>query len=257
MNHSRSQDLVHLAITEGPQVRVPFVADELNFLRSVVPLDGVRVLDIGCGDGAFARRLLRERIVRSAIAIEAEPQRHLANIGADPIPGLTFVNAGADDLPLEDSSIDVAIMLKSLHHVPIPLLGQALREIWRVLANGGYLYVSEPVYAGEFNEVMRLFHDERTERAAAYAAIHHALQGGNWAPICERIFETALEFRDFDNFLERMVYAAGLSIPASLLPEVRNRFSQSMGTCGARFVRQLRVNVLRKTAPARRLKPER
>ncbi len=50
----------------------------------------------------------------------------------------------------------------------------ALAEIARVLVPGGWLYVSEPVFAGPFNELMRLFHDEQAVRAAALAALARA-----------------------------------------------------------------------------------
>ncbi len=57
-------------------------------------------------------------------------------------------------------------MLKSLHHVPVESMAQALVDAARVLRPGGHLYVSEPVYAGPLNEVVRLFNDEGKVRAA-------------------------------------------------------------------------------------------
>lgn len=51
-------------------------------------------------------------------------------------------------------------MLKSLHHVPMPEMSQSLNEISRVLRPGGHLYVSEPVYAGALNDILRLYNDE-------------------------------------------------------------------------------------------------
>jgi SAM-dependent methyltransferase len=75
--------------------------------------------------------------------------------------------SGAQAIPFQDGSFDLALMLKSLHHVPLDLLDQALAEVHRVLRPQGLLYVSEPVFAGALNEVMRLFHDEELVRAAA------------------------------------------------------------------------------------------
>jgi 2-methylisocitrate lyase-like PEP mutase family enzyme len=66
-------------------------------------------------------------------------------------------------------------MFKSLHHVPVPLMDQALAEIRRVLKPGGLAYISEPVFAGEFNEVLRLFHDESIVRREAFSAIERAV----------------------------------------------------------------------------------
>ncbi len=70
---------------------------------------------------------------------------------------------------------DLALMHKSLHHVPLTAMDQALAEVARVLRPGGYLYVSEPVYAGPLNEIVRLYNDEGVVRAAAQAALDRAL----------------------------------------------------------------------------------
>jgi len=225
---------------------VPFVVDELRFMTSLVPLQGACILEIGCGSGQFSRRMLEEGSAGSVIAHEPDLKQHAVNLQAPPTPGLKFIHSKVDELPLSTCSVNAAIMLKSLHHVPIPSMNRALLEICRVLTSGGRLYVSEPLYAGEFNEVMRLFHDEGTERAAAYKAVIRAQQDGGWEPVTEQIFEAELYFRDFEQFLARMVYGAGLAIPADTLPAVHNRFERSMQGTGARFVRQVRVNVLRK-----------
>ena len=223
-----------------------YVTDELSFLTSLIPIARTRVLEIGCGDGEFSRRLLREGGAQSVVGLDTDSTHRATTLEAAPMLGLTLRHAGAEAIPLEDGSVDVAVMLKSLHHVPVPLLDAALMEVRRILSDRGHVYVSEPLYAGEFNEVMRLFHDEGTERAAAYAALRRAEQSGAWDPVCEVIFDTALEFHNFDHFMERMVGRAGLHIPVDILPAVRNRFEQSMHGTGARFVRQIRVNVLRK-----------
>ena len=65
-------------------------------------------------------------------------------------------------------------------------------EINRVLRPAGLLYVSEPVYAGGFNDIVRLFHDEKAQRTAAYRALIEAvgraesLDGRNLGPVGER-----------------------------------------------------------------------
>ena len=225
-----------------------FLSDEVAFLAGLVPVAGARILDIGCGDGAFARRLLRDGRARQVVGLEADRARHAANMQSAPLASMTFLSGGGEAIPLPDQSIDVAVMIKSLHHVPLPLMDTALLEIRRVLVDHGHLYVSEPLYAGEFNEVMRLFHDEGTERAAAYSAIQRACQAGGWDGMEEQILDAELAFRDFDEFMDRMVLRSGLSVPPEVLPAVRARFGRSMTPAGARFVRQVRINLLRKCA---------
>lgn len=225
-----------------------FLSDEVAFLAGLVPVAGARILDVGCGDGTFARRLLRDGRAMQVVGLEADPARHTANTQSAPLASLTFLSGGAESISLPDRSIDVAVMIKSLHHVPVPLMDAALLEIHRVLVDHGHLYVSEPLYAGEFNEVMRLFHDEGTERAAAYSAIQRACQGGGWKGMEEEILDVELAFRDFDEFMDRMVHRSGLGVPAEILPAVRARFERSMTPTGARFVRQVRINLMGKRA---------
>jgi len=131
------------------------VTDEIDFMRRVVPLDGARVIELGCGSADLSRRLVERGIVRSVVALEVDQRQHAANLASQPPPGLSFLPGGAEAIPLADAQFDLAIMLKSLHHVPLYVLDQAPREVRRVLVPGGHLYVSEPVYAGDFNAAAR------------------------------------------------------------------------------------------------------
>ena len=147
------------------------VTDEIEFLRNVVPLAGANVVELGCGKAELARKLIERGLVKSVTALEVDQIQHAHNCAGARLPGLEFQYGGADDIPLPDATYDVAIMLKSLHHVPMDRLDRAMQEIRRVLKPGGTLYVSEPVYAGPFNEIVRIFHDEGVVRAAAHDAL--------------------------------------------------------------------------------------
>jgi SAM-dependent methyltransferase len=226
------------------------VEDEMDLLRRCVPLAGARVADIGCGAAALSRRLLAEGLARSVAALEVDREQHAKSLAAPPLPGLEFVLAGADAIPFPDASFDAALMLKSLHHVPVARLDAALDEIARVLVPGGLLYVSEPVYAGPFNEIMRLFHDEGAVRAAALAALGRADERGALRAVEEIPFEAPIAFRDFDDFVDRMVKVTYTdhALDPSVLAEVRRRFEAHLGPGGARFVRPMRVNLMRRPA---------
>ncbi len=154
---------------------------------------------------------------------------------------------GADEIPLPDASCDVVLMLKSLHHVPIARMDRAFAEMRRVLVPGGYAYVSEPVYAGPFNEIVRLFHDEGAVRAAAYEAIQRAVRAGVMESVAQIAFDAPVEFADFDDFDRRLIRTttAGRTLPPATREAVRRGFERFMTPAGARFVRPMRVNVLR------------
>jgi hypothetical protein len=104
------------------------------------------------------------------------------------------------------------------------------------------------VYAGDFNEIVRLFHDEGSVRAAAYDALQRAIAAGLFTHVEETVFSTPLTFRDFDDFFDRIVRVthSTLILEGETLAEVRRRFNRFVTPEGARFVRDMRVNVLRR-----------
>lgn len=224
------------------------VADELELIRRLVPLAGARVIDIGCGDAALSRRLLAPGMAASVAALEVDRAQHAKNLAAPPVAGLSFHLAPADALPFADASFEVALMLKSLHHVPVARLDAALAEVARVLAPGGLLYVSEPVFAGPFNEVVRVFHDEEAVRAAALEALRRAAARGVMEAVEERCFDTPVAFRDFDDFAARMMQVThtALAPDAATVAEARRRFEAHLAPGGARFARPMRVNLMRR-----------
>jgi SAM-dependent methyltransferase len=97
---------------------------------------GERVLDIGCGNGGYLRRLagcatvLGFDLSRGMLAeVAAQPD------SGSPRPLLAVADAMA--LPLPAASCDVALAMHMLYHVPDIAL--AVRELRRVLRPGGVL----------------------------------------------------------------------------------------------------------------------
>ena len=184
---------------------MPLIENELDLLADLLPLAGQRIVELGCGAAQLARDLLARFPDSRVTGLEVDARQHAKNLAA-PQPGLEFVAAGAQSVPFADASFDLALMLKSLHHVPISAMPQALSEVARVLRPGGHLYVSEPVFAGPFNEVVRLFNDEEVVRAAAQAAIDAALADGDcWAAVADQRFDTPVRFADFAEFEQRLM----------------------------------------------------
>jgi len=225
------------------------VDDELDVLAELVPVAGRDIVELGCGAAKLARALLERHPDSRVTGLEVDERQHAKNL-ATPQPGLQFVAAGAQSIPVADASFDVALMLKSLHHVPMPLLAQALTEVARVLRPRGYLYVSEPVYDGPLNEVIRLFNDESAVRVAAQAAVDAALRIGVWEQVAEQFFEMPVSFMDFADFEQRMMRPtfADHRIDNAKLAEVSAAFVPHMKTDGAHFTRPMHVRVLRKRA---------
>jgi SAM-dependent methyltransferase len=227
------------------------VEDETRLLEGLVPLAGARVLDLGCGAAEFSRRLLARGLVATVNALDVDAAQHALNLAAPPVPGLSFGEGGAEDIPFPPGAFDLVLMLKSLHHVPVAQLDRALDEVARVLRPGGWFYASEPVFEGDFNEVMRIFHDEEAVRAAALEAIARAKDRGPLEPVATVRFLAPIAFRDFADFEARMmkVTHTALALPEGTVARVRERFERHLGPQGARFDRPMRVDLLRKAAP--------
>jgi SAM-dependent methyltransferase len=149
------------------------IADELALFDTLVPLRSARILEAGCGAAHLARELLRRHAHAEGVGIGVE-ERQLARNLALPQQRLRFERTGSEAVPSRGASFDGALMLKSLHPVPVELMDRALGEVRRVLRPGGWLYVSEPVHAGALNELIRIFNDEDRVRAAAQAALDRA-----------------------------------------------------------------------------------
>ena len=235
----------HLTLNRNP----PLVDDELDVLAEWVPLSDQDIVELGCGAAQLARALLAQHPDSRVTGLEVDERQHAKNL-ASPQAGLHFLLGGAQALPLPDQAFDLALMLKSLHHVPMPLMAPALAEVARVLRPRGHLYVSEPVYDGPFNDVIRVFNDEGVVRAAAQAAVDAALHSGHWKQVAERRFEMPVQIKDFDEFERRMMRPtfADHRIDDAKLAAARAAFQPHLGPDGAHFARPMHVRLLRRLA---------
>lgn len=241
------------------------ITNELDLLESLVPLQGARLIEAGCGAAQLAQDLLRRHTDATLVGLEVDERQLAKNraltaasaesaepegaLGPDRGAGrLRFEHAGAQDIPFPDERFDGALMLKSLHHVPVALIDRALGEIARVLRPGGWLYASEPVYAGPLNEIVRLYNDEGEVRAAAQAALDRAVASGAWQQAAERHFDMPARFASFEDFEQRSMRPtfADHHLTEEKVAQVRERFLPHLGPDGARFVRPMHVRLLRK-----------
>lgn len=226
------------------------VKDEVAFLQSLVSLEGARLLELGCGKAEFTRKLLARTEVKAVAALEVDRIQHRVNLGGPQDPRLVFGYGGAEEIPFDDATFDGVLMMKSLHHVPVESMERAFGEIRRVLKPGGWAYISEPVYAGALNEIMKLFHDEGVVRAAAYRAIERATREGVLQQQSEHHFDMPTHYSSFDDFVAKHVEVthSEKNYTPEIAAEVRRRFDAHMTPAGADFMKPMRVNLLRRRA---------
>lgn len=221
---------------------------ESTIYHELLDLDDRHILELGCGSAAITRDIATSGPGRKITALEVDEIAHEKNLQITDLPNVTFGLAGAEAIPLEAGSVDVVFMFKSLHHVPVNLMEQALREIRRVLKPGGLAYISEPVYAGEFNEILQLFHDERKVREAAFNAVKRAVDAGLFSLVEEKFFNSPMQFENFADFETRIIRATHTEhrLGVDLYDKVRLRFEAHTGDDGARFQIPVRVDLLQR-----------
>ena len=221
---------------------------EVNIYNRLLSLDNKHIVELGCGSAEITRDIATSGVNRKVTAFEVDAIAHDKNQQITDLPNVTFVLSGAQDIPLADASVDVVFMFKSLHHVPLELMDQSMREIHRVLKSGGFLYISEPVFAGDFNEILRLFHDEQKVREAAFDAIKKAVDEGVFSLVEETFFNSPMKFENFSEFENNTIKATHSThkLDASLYAQVKQRFEQHLGVDGAKFLMPIRVDLLQK-----------
>jgi SAM-dependent methyltransferase len=99
-------------------------------LRLCGDVQGVRVIDVGCGEGRFSRMLGE----RGATCVGIDPTSELLKAARDR-GGMSPVRAVAEAMPLRDAQFDLAITYITL--VDIEHYREAIAEMARVLRPGG------------------------------------------------------------------------------------------------------------------------
>jgi len=221
---------------------------EPELFNSLLELDGKHLLELGCGRAELTRLIATEGSGRSMVALEVDEIQHALHQKITDLPNVEFVKAGAEDVPFPDEVFDVAFMFKSLHHVPLELMDKAMAELHRVLKPGGLAYISEPVFAGAFNDILRLFHDEEQVRLAAFAAVKRAVESGLFELASETFFLAPMHFDDFADFEHKVlnVTHSDHRLSPELHEQVWAKFATHMTREGANFVMPIRVDLLRK-----------
>lgn len=226
------------------------LCNEVKLMLAELPFDGARVLELGCGKAEKTRTLAETGRVKEIVALEVDAIQHARNLLVTDLPTVRFRQGGAEAIPAEDGSFDIVLMFKSLHHVPVEHMDRALDEIARVLRPGGLAWISEPVYAGDFNDILRLFHDEKAVREAAFAAVCRAVDDGRLALEKQLFFNTRSQFDSFEQFDARMIRVTHTNhqLSPELYGLVRERFTAHLTPEGATFLNPQRVDLLRKPA---------
>src|SRR5260221_46156 len=112
------------------------------FKKMCRPKRGDKILEIGCGDGEFTKRLMKipSKIIATDITpevIRRAKKKYFKN------KNTRFKVDDAEKFSFKDNSFDILCGISILHHIDYK---KAIKECFRVLKPGGRLYFSEPNY---------------------------------------------------------------------------------------------------------------
>jgi ubiquinone/menaquinone biosynthesis C-methylase UbiE len=108
-----------------------------DFLLCHLPTNCRNALDIGCGQGAFAKRLAEHFDRVQALDLSPEMIR-LARERSTHFPNIEFRIADVCDLPFASASFDCIATIATLHHLPY---AEILLKMKEALKPGGVLLV--------------------------------------------------------------------------------------------------------------------
>jgi len=218
-------------------------------LREVLALKGLQVVDIGSGDGTLVRFMTEQGAHVTGLECGAA---QLEKARSYPLEGdEVYLEGSGQEMPFDDATYDAVIFFKSLHHVLVEFMEDALDEAKRVVKPGGKVYVAEPIAAGSGFELHAPIDDETAVRSAAYEAIRAAVAGGGLIEVREIFYHTAYWYENFAAFKEETIRIDPQRLKSfeSMDTELRGLFDR-LGIAeqkGIRFEQPMRVNVLEKT----------
>nr|WP_302477968.1 class I SAM-dependent methyltransferase [Ruegeria atlantica] len=171
-------------------------------MTSLCPLEGLRVTDVGAGDGVYSLQLDAAGAKVTAIEIDAEKVAR----AQENLPNSVDVRLGAaEDIPLETGSQDLVCLFFSLHHVPEDVQYAAFAEFRRVLKGSGHLHIVEPYPYGTMFDVVRMVEDETLVRTRSHQLLNRMDGEKGFKLENKREYVLTRDYPTFEIFLEKIV----------------------------------------------------
>jgi len=224
------------------------VSTDLAMLERLIGPAGKDIVDVGCGWGELVRALAGKG-ARMA-GVEVSEDQLASAIARDRDSGSRYLVGRAQELPLEDASVDLVVFMRALHHVAPTDLMRALREARRVLRADGSVYVAEPLPEGDYFALTSLVEDELDVRQAAQRALAEASLAG-LDRVCSVDYDVRVCIADLAMLRSRIVRvdparAAAFDAREAELADAFERLGEAGEQAGERcFLQPMRADVLR------------
>src|SRR6516164_9357749 len=129
-------------------------ASSARLIDAAVRLIGLappaKMIDLGCGSGAFTHLL--QRAGYACVGLDISGQ--LLRLARRRYPGIEFVQGDIEHLPFADGSFDAALLSGVVHHLPDP--SRCAAETFRILRPYGRFVAFDP---NRMNPFMWLYRD--------------------------------------------------------------------------------------------------
>lgn len=144
------RDHVHWGLFQSPPANGRVTAQQfkqatLNLTAEITKMsdtvDGMRILDVGCGFGGTARYLATAFPNSEISALNIDPKQIAYARSITESHSITFVEGDACAMPFADRQFDRVLAVESVFHFPSRLA--FLREARRVMKKGGTLVISD------------------------------------------------------------------------------------------------------------------
>lgn len=158
-----------------------YIDKRTAFIRDHIPA-GSKILDVGCGTGILAERLLREGYDVTGADPFAAMLEHMR--ARD--PRLKAVHAAGRDLPFDDGAFDFTYCIAVMHHIAEPEeVRDTLAEMCRVTKPGGHVLVWDHNPRNPYWPILmkRVPQDTGAERLIPEREILDGLAAGGATPI--------------------------------------------------------------------------
>ncbi len=168
-----------LARPSYPDEAVDVVRDEVAVSRDT------RVLDLAAGTGKLTRRLVE----LGASVIAVEPVAAMRDQLATVLPDIEVVDGSAEEIPVDDASVDVVTVAQAFHWFDAPA---AIAEIARVLRPGGRLTLlwnerdETTPWVAEMSRLIR-WHERTVSRYQHVSWAEIVGVSGRFTPLEERV----------------------------------------------------------------------
>lgn len=174
----------------------------LDHLASLIELRDIAVVDVGAGNGKFARAFAK----RGAKVIGIEIDQEKVDIAKQAEhPNVDIRLGRGEALPVDDNSTDLVCFMFSFHHIPLDVQEQALVEAGRILKPVGRVHVVEPRPYGPMNEVMVDLDDETHVLTESQRRLDLMAEQSDLERLSEKEYPISLRAPDFGTFLDGII----------------------------------------------------